>query len=845
MSTEQYLNKLFETARHAEPLLSSEDIELQLKVKGIHTPKRFNLFNLKTVLIMSILIVFFSSLFFWLPLHKTEQVFEPVKQIEKLTDKKIIADPILAAVNVKKATNFVAAKPDANNSFTNPFASSDPQLFPTQFSIAFTEPKVDQEGEKPYLILTNEELRGLHIYTDGNVLMYINTKDSTLFERKKLSTVPHYFYLKMTYEGGSVTYTSASLDTSIKDQRLLEVQPSMVERIITYVSEKKEKYHKVGENVIYFCDNNANRCVREHYISEAKTFLIPIKISLIGRESIYGRTDHDLIFWFKPTEEFLKALPIDKRDWVTRYYGKFDAAIYETTIARLIQERKQINKSIDIDSIQAKQILQRTLVCTNKELKNLGFSSKGKSMHYANKYDEKKYLKMDLRNEYYISVAYLDHVPFYERRKYTSLSFSPMFATDLKIQSIEMFIKEINLPEDIRGFNHYDQAKHYFYRMREKLIPVQIHLPKAKPNPITKIFWFEPTPEFLAALPKDKLPLVKAEPKLPEVVDRSIDLRNIKVIELTPAELKKFGITVSDKAVHLLSGGHAIPGVKLKPFYSNYNKEGSSFTFNLKPDDNSSIKNQFKIKLASDSFNTIDYSDFNDAPDSTFELPHYSLITDDLGQKWRMYEVDDGLTKEDWEYMRKNQLNPLTWEKSANGMKEGERKLIANLGGYIPILVRSGDINNKDDDKNNLWRADIIIWYEPTELLFKTLPPRIANELRAEYQSIFVQKESNGANCKFFEACKNKPGAIESYNIFPNPTDDDLQIEFTLSDARLISANLYTVNGQLVKSILNQKVFESGSNKHATRINDLAPGIYLLVIESDKGDIISQRIVRK
>ena len=240
---------------------------------------------------------------------------------------------------------------------------------------------------------------------------------------------------------------------------------------------------------------------------------------------------------------------------------------------------------------------------------------------------------------------------------------------------------------------------------------------------------------------------------------------------------------------------------------------------------------------------------FEDTDDSTLaalnfrRFPHYALITDDLGQKWRLYKYDDGLTSEDYKYMEQNKLTKYSYDKAVKGRISGERKLIEKLPTYIPLLVRSGDVNLLDDDSS--YRTDIIIWFEPSEDLFNALPERISADLRTEYQEVFVNNNTSSQSCKYFEACQNHPGAIESLVVYPNPTDDELNVEFNLSASRIVNASIYSISGQLMKHLWVQKSCEKGANKFNGQLNEMLPGVYILVVETDKGDIISKRIVRR
>jgi hypothetical protein len=355
----------------------------------------------------------------------------------------------------------------------------------------------------------------------------------------------------------------------------------------------------------------------------------------------------------------------------------------------------------------------------------------------------------------------------------------------------------------------------------------------------------------LDAMPFNNFSKEVEKPILPadtNLLLRRINITSIKVVELTNEELLNLGISVEDKRIK-------VPIYKSN-ICSYYFKEGTDVVFKMDHMElnwPSPIINPQEITPDRINFNSEISASINlkleDKGDSTprfykgNSFPYYSLITDDLGQKWRLFEVDDGLTEEDKKYMRANNLNEQTWDKAIKGKKEGEKKLIEKIPSLVPVLVRSGDVNIPGDTQN--YRADIIIWFEPSEELFNALPKRISDDLRKEYQSVFVTKKSDAKTCTYFEACQNTPGAINYFSAFPNPTDAELNVEFNLADARILEANIYSINGMLLKKVLSSKSYEMGKHKFETNIGDLLPGVYVLVIESDKGDVISRRIVRR
>ncbi len=346
---------------------------------------------------------------------------------------------------------------------------------------------------------------------------------------------------------------------------------------------------------------------------------------------------------------------------------------------------------------------------------------------------------------------------------------------------------------------------------------------------------------------------------------QSIDMMNVHLIELTDEELLKLGIELKNKGI-VVSTNTKEDG---QAFKTTYSKSGSNFNVMIiqviKTDKTTQVSESrvvdyrilgkdTAIKPTTICENKEVKISVNAGPDQAVTFPklttsglypEYSLITDDLGQLWRSYKIAYTVNNQENENdpSSKKLNKEEMMERAARVKEKTEQELRAKIAGFVPILVRSGDVNLPDDKAKNLWRADIIIWFEPTEKLFNALPARISDDLRNEYQSVFVKNESS--SCKYFETCKNIPGAIETFQVYPNPTEDQMSIEFSLKESRILSASLYQINGEEVKSIFKAQAFEKGSSKHEIHINDLPEGIYLLIVTSNNGDVISKRVIRK
>lgn len=76
----------------------------------------------------------------------------------------------------------------------------------------------------------------------------------------------------------------------------------------------------------------------------------------------------------------------------------------------------------------------------------------------------------------------------------------------------------------------------------------------------------------------------------------------------------------------------------------------------------------------------------------------------------------------------------------------------------------------------------------------------------------------------------NEQLTIESVEIYPNPTDDKLNVEFEVRKLSAISFKIYNLLGQSVLS--HQKTFSAGHSKQQFDVSELVSGIYFLDLKN-------------
>ena len=105
------------------------------------------------------------------------------------------------------------------------------------------------------------------------------------------------------------------------------------------------------------------------------------------------------------------------------------------------------------------------------------------------------------------------------------------------------------------------------------------------------------------------------------------------------------------------------------------------------------------------------------------------------------------------------------------------------------------------------------------------------------YKGVSTIQESTGSG---IEDISSK---LSDLTIFPNPISQNFGVSFDLKEANQVSAQLYSVDGQLVKELINEKT----NNGHIIRhfdLQELQAGIYLVKINVGQASI-TKRIVKQ
>ena len=101
-------------------------------------------------------------------------------------------------------------------------------------------------------------------------------------------------------------------------------------------------------------------------------------------------------------------------------------------------------------------------------------------------------------------------------------------------------------------------------------------------------------------------------------------------------------------------------------------------------------------------------------------------------------------------------------------------------------------------------------------------------------------------NCYTDIITKHINSESENIKIYPNPSNGQIQIEFTLKNPGKINLKLINELGTSVKQIYSGQYFDSGVFNNVIDFSDLTNGIYLLVLKiNDNKAVVKTLLIIK
>ncbi len=156
----------------------------------------------------------------------------------------------------------------------------------------------------------------------------------------------------------------------------------------------------------------------------------------------------------------------------------------------------------------------------------------------------------------------------------------------------------------------------------------------------------------------------------------------------------------------------------------------------------------------------------------------------------------------------------------------------------VPVAVKFED------------NTEYILWFDATPEFITKLPERYRNDLMKEYaiaektNDFCVDKPIAGKEA-FFDVWRSCSGAIKNLKVYPNPAQDVVNVMYELSDDRAVRVSLHDLTGKQCRVLSDMQDQKKCKCENNFSIKDLPAGMYLLVLETDKGEQTVQRFIKE
>jgi hypothetical protein len=394
-----------------------------------------------------------------------------------------------------------------------------------------------------------------------------------------------------------------------------------------------------------------------------------------------------------------------------------------------------------------------------------------------------------------------------------------------------------------------------------------VHLPTKKME--TMLFYL-PSEELLDKLPEryqslltqsmaqfqvhKKMPETKTEPEQTKIA-------GIGEIELEPDELERLNITKEGNEYSIILkidyniSGESLSNISLNP--KDYGIDESKIS--SKKD----YFNTFKLILKTKGYKALDsgfyYAKFmfsleNDNKFIIAEnrdygnIPDIMLYTDN-----KIYSVYDKKYNY-WSIGNENVVQSFNggWDVFRNNFDYSDSKgrYVSSSDKILPLTFTLGNPDEKDTTK--IKYKNVELWFNLNEDFVTKLPERYRKPLSKELElsdAINKGEITSAEACdilagesNYLNLCEKQSENIQISNIYPMPAQGYLNIALSANDVNL-KIDLYSGRGEKEKSLFSSGKRISGYNEMKLDLKGVSRGVYLLYFTTDKGDVISKKII--
>lgn len=186
------------------------------------------------------------------------------------------------------------------------------------------------------------------------------------------------------------------------------------------------------------------------------------------------------------------------------------------------------------------------------------------------------------------------------------------------------------------------------------------------------------------------------------------------------------------------------------------------------------------------------------------------------------------------------------------------------IGRLVPVMVRTGRTYIPQDSLAPQHRPDCIFWFEPGRDFLDRLPAdvreRVERETSLAGRLRDVERAANSSAPEvrasiasdilatvgenpYMDVLRGAAGAVMESRIEPNPARERALLSYRLSAPRTVSLALHDITGRHLRQLAPAEPVDASLRTQDVDLRGLAPGIYLVVISTDRGERAVQRMI--
>lgn len=145
---------------------------------------------------------------------------------------------------------------------------------------------------------------------------------------------------------------------------------------------------------------------------------------------------------------------------------------------------------------------------------------------------------------------------------------------------------------------------------------------------------------------------------------------------------------------------------------------------------------------------------------------------------------------------------------------------MAKINSLVPVQILAKNTGTKFNQNG------LLFWYDP-----------MTDASKEEVLAAIAQ------NSVQHSASINSAKVVKGSTVYPNPAIGKTTLDYTLSEPAVVSIAVYDLLGKQMFEVVHAEPKQSGAHSASIDLNTIPDGVYLLVLVTDKGEQITQRLV--